>query len=94
MAKQLLLDSIGCALGAAKLKDIKLSHDYVQQLGGKKQASIIWYGDKTNMPNAALMNSLMIRAMDYNDIYWKQDPCHPSDIIPAALAAAEYCGVG
>jgi len=93
MAKQLLLDSMGCALGAARLKDIQLSYDYVQQLGGKKQASIIWYGDRTNMPNAALMNSLMIRAMDYNDIYWKQDPCHPSDIIPAALAPAEYRSV-
>ncbi len=93
MAKRLLLDSIGCALAAVKLKDIQAAYNYVQQLGGKKQASIIWYGDKTNMPNAALMNSLLIRAMDYNDIYWKQDPCHPSDIIPAALAPGEYRGV-
>jgi len=27
--------------------------------------------------------------MDYNDIYWKQDPSHPSDIFPAALACCE-----
>ncbi|MGD0176094.1 MAG: MmgE/PrpD family protein [Candidatus Bathyarchaeia archaeon] len=93
MAKRLLLDSIGCALAAVKLKDIQAAYNYVQQLGGKKQASIIWYGDKTSMPNAALMNSLLIRAMDYNDIYWKQDPCHPSDIIPAALAPGEHRGV-
>jgi 2-methylcitrate dehydratase len=93
MAKRLLLDSIGCALAAVRLKDIQASYNYVQQLGGKKQASIIWYGNKTNMPNAALMNSLLIRAMDYNDIYWKRDPCHPSDIIPAALAPGEYRGV-
>jgi 2-methylcitrate dehydratase len=93
MTKRLLLDSIGCALAAVKLKDIQASYNYIRQLGGKKQASIIWYGLKTNMPNAAFMNSLLIRAMDYNDIYWKQDPCHPSDIIPAALAAGEYRGV-
>jgi 2-methylcitrate dehydratase len=93
MAKRFLLDSIGCALAAVKLRDIQASYNYVQQLGGKKQASIIWYGDKTNLPNAALMNSLLIRAMDYNDIYWKNDPCHPSDIIPAALAPGEYRGV-
>ncbi len=31
----------------------------------------------------------MIRCMDYNDIYWKQDPCHPSDIFPAAMACCE-----
>jgi 2-methylcitrate dehydratase len=36
------------------------------------------------------MNALLIRAMDYNDIYWKQDPSHPSDILPAALAPAEH----
>ena len=94
MAKRLLLDSIGCALAAVKLKDIQASYKYLQQLGGKKQASIIWYGGRTSLPNAALINSLLIRAMDYNDVYWKQDPCHPSDLIPAALAPAEYRGVG
>ncbi len=31
----------------------------------------------------------MIRALDYNDIYWEQDPSHPSDLIPAALTPAE-----
>jgi 2-methylcitrate dehydratase len=93
MTKRLLLDSIGCALAAANLQDIQASYEYLQQLGGKKQASIIWYGDRTNLPNAALINSLLIRAMDYNDVYWKQDPCHPSDIIPAALAPGEYRGV-
>jgi 2-methylcitrate dehydratase len=31
----------------------------------------------------------MIRSMDYNDIYWRQDPVHPSDVIPAAMAACE-----
>jgi 2-methylcitrate dehydratase len=41
------------------------------------------------MSNAALLNSLLIRALDYNDIYWEEDPSHPSDIIPAALTPAE-----
>ena len=36
----------------------------------------------------------MIRAMDYNDIYWKADPCHPSDIIAAPLALCESEGLG
>src|SRR5579862_3557248 len=31
----------------------------------------------------------MISCMDYNDIYWKQDPSHPSDIFPAAMACCE-----
>jgi 2-methylcitrate dehydratase len=35
----------------------------------------------------------MIRAMDYNDIYWKADPCHPSDIIAGPLALCEMLGL-
>src|SRR5437588_2421855 len=34
----------------------------------------------------------MIRGMHYNDIYWKQDPSHPSDIFPAAIACCERAG--
>ncbi len=39
--------------------------------------------------SASLANALMVRVMDYNDIYWQQDPSHPSDIIPAAMALGE-----
>jgi 2-methylcitrate dehydratase len=89
-AKRFLLDSVGCALAALDHEDMQQAYDFVQALGGKEQATVIGHGTMTNMGNAALMNALLIRAMDYNDIYWKQDPSHPSDIIPAALAPAEY----
>jgi 2-methylcitrate dehydratase len=39
--------------------------------------------------DAAFLNSHMVRAMDYNDIYWKADPCHPSDLICGPLALCE-----
>jgi len=32
----------------------------------------------------------LVRALDYNDIYWEQDPSHPSDIIPAILSTGEF----
>ncbi|MBU7043836.1 MAG: MmgE/PrpD family protein [Theionarchaea archaeon] len=89
-AKRFLLDSIGCALAAVGNEDMEHACSYIQALGGNHQATIIGYGNRTNMANAALMNSLLIRALDYNDIYWKQDPSHPSDIIPAALSTGEY----
>jgi 2-methylcitrate dehydratase len=89
-AKRFLLDSIGCALAAVKNEDMNNALQYITVLGGHEQATIIGYGHKTNVPNAALMNALLIRALDYNDIYWKQDPSHPSDIIPAALNTGEY----
>ncbi len=91
-AKRFLLDSVGCALAALDHDDMQQAYRYVCELGGTKQATIIGHGTKTNIADAALMNALLIRAMDYNDIYWKQDPSHPSDIIPAALAPAEWRG--
>src|SRR5213596_3319483 len=50
-------------------------------------------GFKTNPVDAAFLNSHMVRAMDYNDIYWKADPCHPSDLISAPLALCENEGL-
>ncbi len=88
-AKRFLLDSIGCALAALDLPDMRAAHRYIEGLGGMPQATVIGYGTKTNLPNATLMNALLVRAMDYNDIYWRNDPSHPSDLLPAALAPAE-----
>jgi len=50
-------------------------------------------GFRTNPVDAALLNAHMIRAMDYNDIYWKADPCHPSDLISGPLALVEMKGL-
>lgn len=91
-AKRFLLDSVGCALAAVKNEDMQAMYRFTEKLGGTPEATIIGTGDKTNAPNAALMNCLLTRALDYNDIYWENDPAHPSDMIGAALAAAEANG--
>lgn len=88
-ARRFLLDSLGCAFAAINNEDMRAAHRYITKLGGAEHATVLGTGWRTNAPQAALMNSLLIRAIDYNDIYWKQDPSHPSDIIPAAMAAAE-----
>ncbi|NIS82841.1 MAG: MmgE/PrpD family protein [Anaerolineales bacterium] len=93
-AKRFLLDSMGCALTAVHNDDMQAMHRFIEKLGGSEEATIIGSGLRTNAPNAALMNCLLTRAIDYNDIYWEQDPSHPSDIIGAALAAAEANGKG
>jgi 2-methylcitrate dehydratase len=88
-AKRFLLDSVGCALAATRNEDMQAMLRFTEKLGGTPEATVIGSGLRTNAPNAALMNCLLTRAMDYNDIYWEQDPSHPSDLIGAALAAAE-----
>jgi len=91
-AKRFIIDSVGCALAAVKNEDMQAMYRFTEKLGGTHEATVIGTGAKTNAPNAALMNCLLTRALDYNDIYWEQDPSHPSDIIGAALAAAEANG--
>ena len=88
-AKRFLYDSIGCAYGAYTTKDVNIVRDIYKNIGGKEEATLFAYGDKVPAVNAAFINSLMIRALDFNDIYWKEDPSHPSDLIPAALSTGE-----
>ena len=73
---------------------MQIALDHFKRMGGSPQCTCFVDGFRTNPVDAAFLNALMIRAMDYNDIYWKQDPSHPSDIIPAALSIAELNGLG
>ena len=87
--KRYLYDSVGCAYGGYHTKDVNILRDIYSGMGGKKEACLLAFGDKMPAVNATLVNSLMVRALDFNDIYWKEDPSHPSDLIPAALAVGE-----
>jgi len=90
--KRYLYDSLGCAFGSYQTRDVSILHGIYKEMGGAPEATIIGFGDSMPAVNATLVNSLMIRALDFNDIYWKQDPSHPSDLIPAALAVGEKVG--
>jgi len=87
--KRYLYDSIGCAYGGYHTKDVNIIRDIYKDMAGKEEATVIGFGEKIPAVNATLVNSLMIRALDFNDIYWKEDPSHPSDIMPAAFSAGE-----
>ena len=91
-AKRYLLDSLGCALGGYLQHDVKIALAVFDEIAGAGPATVIGSGRKLDVVSASLLNALMVRVMDYNDIYWKQDPSHPSDIIPAAIAACERQG--
>ncbi|HAB51422.1 MAG: 2-methylcitrate dehydratase [Ignavibacteria bacterium RIFOXYB2_FULL_35_12] len=90
--KRYLYDSIGCAYGAYQTKDVNIIRNIYKKMKGAKESTVIGFGDKLPAVNTTLINSLMIRALDFNDIFWKEDPSHPSDIIPAALSVGELVG--
>ncbi len=94
-AKLFWFDSIGCALGGSQQEDAQILLKHHREMGsGSGAATAFVSGFKTNPVDAAFLNGHMIRAMDYNDIYWKSDPCHPSDLIAGPLALCEAYGLG
>ena len=88
-AKRFLMDSLGCALGGYTQHDVTIALGVLEEIGAAGPATVIGTGRRMDVVSASLANALMVRCMDYNDIYWKQDPSHPSDIIPAAIACTE-----
>lgn len=88
-AKRFLLDSCGCALGGFHHEDVQIMRKVITDFGGNNKCTIWSSGEKTSGYYATLINSLAVRVMDYNDIYWEADPSHPSDLIPIATSIAE-----
>jgi 2-methylcitrate dehydratase len=89
-AKRFLYDTLGCALGGYQVHDVKIFLEHYRALGQPGECTVVGSGEKMNVVAASMLNALMVRAMDYNDIYWKQDPAHPSDLASAPLAIAEW----
>ena len=85
-AKRFLYDSLGCALGGYQTDDVKIFLEHIREMGAAGECTVIGAGDQVNPVAASMLNALMIRAMDYHDIYWKQDPSHPSDLLSAPRA--------
>jgi 2-methylcitrate dehydratase len=88
-ARRFLLDTLGCAFGGLRQEDARIALNVLDEIGGSGPSTVLGTGKKTDPVTASLANALMVRIMDYNDIYWQQDPSHPSDIIPAAIACGE-----
>lgn len=93
-AKLFWYDSLGCALGGSQQEDahILLAHYKEMAPASAGPCTCFVSSFRTNPVDAAFINNHMVRAMDYNDIYWKSDPCHPSDIICGPLALCESLG--
>ena len=92
-AKRFLIDSIGCALGGLRSHDCQIALRVLARLAGPGRCAILGDGRTLDPVSACLMNALLIRVLDFNDIYWKADPSHPSDLIPVALAACQDAGL-
>ncbi len=85
-AKRCLLDALGCAIGAYDAPGRRIIESFIDERGGRAEATLFGSGRKSSLLNATLLNSFLVRYLDFNDC---GGGAHNSDSIPAILAAAE-----
>lgn len=87
--KLFLLDTLGVALPGAGAPGVKPVVDLMTEIGGKPESTVLCYGQKLPVTNAALVNSMMMHALDLDDLH-DDAIVHPSCCqFPVALAVAE-----
>lgn len=82
--KRILLDIIGCALGAIDLDKGRISVELARYLGGRPEATILGVGDKVSSTNAAFANGELMHSMDFCPIL---PPAHVAPFVTAAPLA-------
>ena len=88
-AKRCVLDALGCAIGAYEAPGRTICEEAVKEIGGREEATVFCSGLRTSVLNAALVNSFLVRFLDYNDMGGGD---HNSDALPSLLAVCEREG--
>ncbi|HUY06112.1 MAG TPA: MmgE/PrpD family protein [Acidimicrobiales bacterium] len=89
-ASRQTLDSLACAFGGIEHEASEVALRVVLDQGELPECTLIGQTSRASMANAAFYNSTIVRAIDCNDIFFRNGPLgHPSDNIPVAIAIAE-----
>jgi len=87
--KERILDTLGCMIAGCTEDLASLMLKYVEETGGRPEATIVGFGHKTNVTNAALVNGTLGHALDFDDTQTSFSG-HPSTVIlPAVLSLGE-----
>lgn len=88
--KRIVLDTLGCAIGAVGCKPVRLLAPMLRAPSdADESATLLGSGQRVDLASAILHNGALVRYLDFMDVYWARDICHPSENIPVALAAAQ-----
>ena len=88
-----VLDTFGCMLGGSGAPGIKELTAVTGRWGGKEEASLAVLGGKIPSHHAALVNSAMGHALDFDDTFDQGGHIHPgTSALAASLAVGESLG--
>jgi 2-methylcitrate dehydratase len=90
--KRRVIDSLGCALGGYNMLPPKIARAHALEVTANPGATVLGTSHRTSAELAAFANGVMVRYLDFNDTSHSRAGGHPSDNIPAVMAAAEYSG--
>ncbi len=85
-----VMDTLAVSLGALPHPAARAARRYARHAQVSRGATIWGSGEMVTAEVAALVNGVPLRGYDYNDLYMGRSGGHPSDIIPALLALAEW----
>lgn len=92
VTKKDILDTLGTALAGSTAEGVQMAVDLALEWAGKKESTIIGFGNKVPSMMAAFVNGTMSHARDYDDIHNKGIVHAGVTVIPASLAMAERIG--
>ena len=84
--KRSVLDTLGCAIGAYDAPGRAVCEEAAKELAGPLEATAFCSGTRTSVLNATLINTFLIRFLDFND---SGGGGHNSDCMGSIFAVAE-----
>lgn len=89
--KAAILDALAVSLGALSHPAAIAGRKYARNFSVSAGARVWGSGEMVNVEAATLVNGVPLRAYDFNDLYiGTKGGGHPSDMIPALIALAEW----
>jgi len=91
-AKKFILDTLGVGMAGSNAEGVEPVVEQVKEWGGRKESTILIHGGRVPSPMAALANSVMFHARDFDDTHDGAVVHANATTLPAALATAEKMG--
>jgi aconitate decarboxylase len=90
--KLFIMDSLGVTFPGSLAPGCREVVNLIRNWGGNSGSKILIHGDRTTPPLAALANSTMMHALDFDDTLDASALHTFVSVLPAALATAEFMG--
>jgi 2-methylcitrate dehydratase len=88
--KRTIIDSIGCLIGGFYSDTATIARKIAPSVINSPATRILGTNNNSSLDMAAFANAVALRYLDFNDSFFSPGGGHPSDMIPASLAAGDY----